>query len=68
MTLINTKLTKNAVGLNAGGGATYMAETTIGGNTGNGFVVGPGTTVNSFGNNNIVDTSNVGSLTPIAKR
>jgi len=68
VTLINTRLTNNGVGLNAGGGAAYLAETTISGNTGNGFIVRPGASVLTFGNNRITDTNNLNSLTPIAKQ
>jgi hypothetical protein len=68
VTLINTRLTNNLVGLNAGGGATYLAETTISGNSGNGFIVRPGASVLTFGNNRIIDTNNLSSLTPIGKQ
>jgi hypothetical protein len=68
VTVINTRLTNNQVGLNAGQGTAYIAETTISGNTGNGFIQRPFATVSSFGNNRITDTNNAGSLTPIAKQ
>jgi hypothetical protein len=66
--LINTRLTNNAVGLNMGGGTAYIAETTISGNTGNGFIQRPFAVINSFGNNRITDTNNQGSLSAIAKQ
>ena len=48
------------------GAATYIAETTISGNTGNGFIVRPGASVLTFGNNRNTDTTNSGALTPIS--
>jgi hypothetical protein len=66
VTLINTRFTNNQVGVNAGGGAPYLAETTISGNTGNGFIVRPGATVFTVGNNRITDTANSGALTRIS--
>jgi hypothetical protein len=68
VTLINTRLTNNSVGVNAGGGAVYLAETTISGNTANGFIVRPGASILTFGNNRITDTTNTGTLTTIPKQ
>jgi hypothetical protein len=68
VTLINTRLTNNSVGINAGSGTVYIAETTISGNSADGFIARPGAVINSFGNNRITDTTNVGSLTLIGKQ
>jgi hypothetical protein len=64
--VLNTKMTDNDVGLNVGGGAAYIAETTIAGNSTNGFIQRPGSLINSFGNNNISDTNNQGALNFVA--
>jgi hypothetical protein len=72
ITVLNTKITDNNTGINAGGGAVYIAETTIAGNSTNGFFVSGSAVLNSFqnslGTNYITDTPNVGSLTPIAQQ
>jgi hypothetical protein len=68
LTLIKTRLTNNQTGINAGSGTAYLAETTISGNSSNGFIIRPGAVFNSFGNNRITDTNNIGSLTPIGKQ
>lgn len=68
VTVINTRLTNNQVGLNASQGTAYIAETTISGNTLSGFAQRPFALINSFGNNRITDTNNIGSLTPIGKQ
>jgi hypothetical protein len=66
VTVINTRLTNNADGINAGSGVAYIAETTISGNSDAGFIVRPGAVINSFGNNRITDTTNLGTLTAIS--
>jgi hypothetical protein len=64
-TLVNSKAIGNAVGLLAAGVTIYIAQTTLAGNTANGF---NSTSLNTFGDNYIIDTNNSGSLTPIASQ
>jgi hypothetical protein len=66
VTLINSKAINNFTGLNANSGATtYISETTVAGNSADGFL-NSGSLLQTFGDNYIIDTTNSGSLTPIA--
>jgi hypothetical protein len=60
--LINSKAIGNGGGVNAGTGTIAMSQVTVAGNTGNGFV---SVSLESFGDNYIIDTNNSGALTPI---
>jgi hypothetical protein len=63
-TVVNTRLTNNSTGATAVTGTIYLAKTTISGNT-TGFSQTSSGTINSFGDNRITDTSNVGSLSAV---
>jgi hypothetical protein len=63
--LINSKATVNRIGLVAGNGTTSISKMTLSGNVSDGFLISGGR-LQSFGDNYIIDTTNSGSLTPIA--
>jgi hypothetical protein len=66
VTVINSKAVNNGVGLNVTTGATmYISETTAAANLTAGFFYQRGS-LQTFGDNYIIDTTNTGSLTPIA--
>jgi hypothetical protein len=68
-TVANSKSSNNDVGVETGPNATlFLNGSTVSGNASNGFVVGAGGVINSYGNNAITDTTNSGSLTPVALR
>jgi hypothetical protein len=46
----------------------FVAGTTVSGNAGFGFSVGPSSVMNSFGNTNITDTTNSGTLTKVSQQ
>jgi hypothetical protein len=63
--LVNSKAVYNAIGLGSASGATmYISETTVSGNTMNGYQ-NSSSSLQTFGDNYIIDTSNTGVLTPI---
>jgi hypothetical protein len=68
VTLINSKAINNFTGLNVGSGATmYISETTVAGNSADGFL-NNAASLQTFSDNYIIDTTNSGSLTPIAEQ
>src|SRR5262249_19593045 len=69
-TLANSKATNNPTGVSADGNnaAMFLNGSTISGNSVNGFSATNGAAIASYGNNAITDTSNLGSLTPVALR
>jgi hypothetical protein len=69
VTLVNVKAVNNGVGVQvAGTGATgFLRHSTISGNTTDGFSAGSGGLLKTFGDNAVVDTINVGSLTPLSQ-
>jgi hypothetical protein len=67
MILTDTALTNNTTGITAVNGNTYLAGTAISGNV-TGFSATGSGVIRSFDNNRITDTTNVGSLTPIAQQ
>jgi hypothetical protein len=68
VTLINTQLIDNKFGFNTlSPGTSYIAKTTISGNSTGYFVAGGGV-LQSFGDNYITDTTNTGGLTPLAQQ
>jgi hypothetical protein len=68
LTLTNSKAANNVIGVQTGNNAAmFLNGSTVSGNSGNGFIVAGGA-INSYGNNAITDTINIGSLTPTALR
>jgi hypothetical protein len=61
--LINSKAIGNATGVLAGTGTIVMSRVTLAGNTVNGF---SSVSLESFGDNYIIDTTNSGVVSPIA--
>jgi hypothetical protein len=68
-TLANSKAANNVIGVQSGNNAAmFLNGSTVSGNLSDGFFVGGGGVINSYGNNAITDTTNSGSLTPVALR
>jgi len=65
-TVTNSKAVNNQTGLLTNAATMFLNSTTVSGNT-TGFFVAGGV-INSYGNNAITDTTNVGSLTSVALR
>src|SRR5262249_23294637 len=66
--LVSSNAVNNAIGLASFTSATMsISKTTVSGNTTNGFQIS-GATLQTFGDNYISDTNNVGALTPIAEQ
>jgi hypothetical protein len=66
--IVNCKIANNTnIGIVSNGSTATLAQSTISNNKNDGFSVNGGV-IKSFGNNFITDTTNVGSLTPIAPR
>src|SRR5262249_40967084 len=67
-TLVNSKAANNMLGVSSAlNSAIFLNGSTVSGNT-EGFSIGSGAPINSYGNNAITDTSNSGSLTSVALR
>jgi hypothetical protein len=66
VTLVDVKAFNNNTGINVTGtGATgFLRHSTISGNPSDGYAVTAGGVLKSFGDNAIVDTTNLGSITP----
>jgi len=68
-TLVNSRVIQNNIGVETRTSATlYMSQTTVAGNVSDGFEVGAGSVLHTFGDNYIIDTNNVGTLTAIGEQ
>ena len=65
LTIINSKAIHNSVGI-LSTGTTYISQTTLAGNVNSGFNTAGSPPLHTFGDNYIIDTTNVGGLTPIS--
>jgi hypothetical protein len=70
LTVTNSKAANNGTGVQsqANNAAVFLNGSTVSGNPSNGFLITGGAVIYSYGNNAIVDTTNSGSLTPVALR
>ena len=68
--IIGANIVSNtSIGIVVSGSKAFLAHSTLAGNKSYGYLMQfSGSVLNSFGNNNIVDTTNQGSLTPISQR
>jgi hypothetical protein len=67
--LAGSRAANNQVGLSSGNNAVlFLNGTTVAGNINTGFQILGTAAIASYGNNAITDTSNIGSLTPVALR
>jgi hypothetical protein len=67
VTLVDAKTFNNNTGISVtGAGATgFLRHSTISGNPSDGYAVTAGGVLKSFGDNAVVDTTNLGSITPL---
>jgi hypothetical protein len=68
VTLVNVKASNNNTGINVvGTGATaFLRHSTISGNPSDGYAVAAGGVLKSFGDNAVVDTTNLGSIAQLS--
>ena len=68
-TLVNSKAANNGQGVgSAGPSVMFLNGATISGNLSRGFAASGGGIINSYGNNAMTDTTNLGTLTSVALR
>jgi hypothetical protein len=69
-TIVNSTAVNNQGGLESSGpnATMFVAGTTVSGNAVRGFAVFPPAVMKTFGNNNITDTTNIGTLTLVTQQ